>query len=203
MGHRGSSTASLNLSPHPPHRESPSGASCFRPHHGQTSATCRTLCGAAGAPIRRFSRARIISARLPHPAMIPAAPAPRPAASQPATLCWSAHAPTKIGACTTACFSATAALSPPVEIAAYFVVSEALTNVAKYAQARAAEVRVSDAAGRVVVQITDDGVGGAAPDSGSGLRGLADRVEALDGHLSVLSARGGGTTVTAELPCGS
>jgi len=100
-------------------------------------------------------------------------------------------------------FSATAALSPPVEIAAYFVVSEALTNVAKYAQARAAEVRVSDAGGRVVVQITDDGVGGAAPGSGSGLRGLADRVEALDGHLSVLSARGGGTTVTAELPCGS
>jgi signal transduction histidine kinase len=100
-------------------------------------------------------------------------------------------------------YDATGALPPAVEIAAYFVVSEALTNVAKYAQATAAEVRVSEAGRGVVVQVTDDGIGGASPGAGSGLRGLADRVEALDGHLSVLSARGGGTTVTAELPCAS
>jgi signal transduction histidine kinase len=95
------------------------------------------------------------------------------------------------------------ALPPPVELAAYFVVSEALTNVAKYAQATAASVLVSEAGGRLVVEVSDDGIGGAVADGGSGLRGLADRVEALDGRLRVVSPRGGGTTVTAELPCGS
>jgi signal transduction histidine kinase len=94
-------------------------------------------------------------------------------------------------------------LPPAVELAAYFVVSEALTNVAKYAQATAAAVHVTKVGGRVVVEVTDDGVGGAAANGGSGLRGLADRVEALDGHLHVVSPRGHGTTVTAELPCAS
>ena len=64
-------------------------------------------------------------------------------------------------------------------------------------------MRVSDAGGGVVIEIADDGVGGADDSLGSGLRGLADRVEALDGRLRVTSPRGGGTTVTAELPCGA
>jgi signal transduction histidine kinase len=77
------------------------------------------------------------------------------------------------------------------------VASEALANVAKYAQATVATVRVS---GAVVIEIADDGVGGADDALGSGLRGLADRVEALDGRLRVASPGGVGTTVTAELP---
>jgi len=87
-----------------------------------------------------------------------------------------------------------------VEAAAYYVVAEALTNVAKYAQASAATVRVSRDNGRAVVEVADDGVGGADPAAGSGLRGLADRVEALDGRLAVESRPGGGTTVRAEIP---
>ncbi|MDQ3867372.1 MAG: PAS domain-containing sensor histidine kinase, partial [Actinomycetota bacterium] len=91
-------------------------------------------------------------------------------------------------------------LPEPVEAAAYYVVSEALTNVAKYAQASAATVRVSRNDGRALVEVADDGVGGADPKVGSGLRGLADRVEALDGHLEVESAPGAGTTIRAEIP---
>jgi PAS domain S-box-containing protein len=91
-------------------------------------------------------------------------------------------------------------LPEPVEAAAYYVVAEALTNVAKYADASAATVRVSRVNGRAVVEVADDGVGGADPVNGSGLRGLADRVEALDGRLEVRSARGSGTTVRAEIP---
>ena len=87
-----------------------------------------------------------------------------------------------------------------VEAAAYYVVAEALTNVAKYSQASAATVRVTRDNGRAVVEVADDGVGGADPTAGSGLRGLADRVEALDGRLAVASRPGGGTTVRAEIP---
>jgi signal transduction histidine kinase len=94
-------------------------------------------------------------------------------------------------------------LSPQVELAAYFVVCEALANVAKYARATAASVQVTRAGDGVVVEIADDGVGGAAASAGSGLRGLADRVEALDGHLTVVSPPGAGTVLTAVLPCGS
>jgi signal transduction histidine kinase len=92
---------------------------------------------------------------------------------------------------------------PPgaVALAAYFVVSEALTNVAKYAQARRATVRVRRRAARLLVEVADDGIGGATAGGGSGLRGLADRVEALDGRLKVVSPPGAGTVVTAELPC--
>jgi signal transduction histidine kinase len=92
---------------------------------------------------------------------------------------------------------------PPetIALAAYFVASEALANVAKYAKASAVAIRVSDAAGTMTIEITDDGVGGADDARGSGLRGLADRVEALDGTLRVLSPPGEGTVVTAELPC--
>ena len=91
-------------------------------------------------------------------------------------------------------------LAPAVEAAAYYVVAESLTNVAKYAQATEAAVRVSRRDGRVVVTVTDDGVGGANPESGSGLRGLADRVAALDGMLAVESPPGSGTRVRAEIP---
>jgi signal transduction histidine kinase len=91
---------------------------------------------------------------------------------------------------------------PPaaVALAAYFVVSEALTNVAKYAQARRATVRVWRGAGRLLVEVADDGIGGASASGGSGLRGLVDRVEALGGRLKVVSPPGAGTVVTAELP---
>ncbi|HUF02189.1 MAG TPA: PAS domain S-box protein [Gaiellaceae bacterium] len=91
-------------------------------------------------------------------------------------------------------------LAPAVEAAAYYVVAESLTNVAKYAQASEAAVHVSRRDGRVVVTVTDDGIGGANPESGSGLRGLADRVAALDGVLAVESPPGAGTRVRAEIP---
>jgi signal transduction histidine kinase len=94
-------------------------------------------------------------------------------------------------------------LPEPVELAAYFVASEALANVAKYASATHATVRVWRAGSLAGIEIADDGVGGADDTRGSGLRGLADRVEALDGHLRVASPPGRGTVVTAELPCGS
>ena len=94
-------------------------------------------------------------------------------------------------------------LPDPVEVAAYYLVSEGLANVAKHASASAATVEVSRANGQVVVEIVDDGVGGADSERGSGLRGLADRVEALGGRLRVWSPTGGGTRVKAEMPCGS
>ena len=87
-----------------------------------------------------------------------------------------------------------------MESAAYFVVSEALANVAKYARATEAAVAVRRVNGRVVVEVTDDGVGGADVAKGSGLRGLADRVAALDGTLSLDSPAGGGTRLRAEIP---
>jgi signal transduction histidine kinase len=92
-------------------------------------------------------------------------------------------------------------LPAPVESASYFVVAEALTNVARYANASRAEVRVSRANGRVEVEVRDDGDGGADPAAGSGLRGLADRVSALDGRLEVVSPQGRGTVVRAVIPC--
>jgi PAS domain S-box-containing protein len=92
-------------------------------------------------------------------------------------------------------------LRPAVEAAAYYVVAEALTNVAKYAHASSARVSVREAEGEtVLVEVVDDGVGGADPDSGSGLRGLQDRVAALDGRLEVTSVAGEGTRVRAEIP---
>ena len=91
-------------------------------------------------------------------------------------------------------------LPEPVEAAAYYVVAEALTNVAKYAQASEAHVRVDVDDGRALVEVADDGVGGADERGGSGLRGLVDRVEALGGRLAVTSPAGVGTIVRAELP---
>ena len=92
-------------------------------------------------------------------------------------------------------------LSERVEVAAYYVVSESLTNVAKHAQATEARVSVERDDGRLVVEVVDDGVGGADTERGSGLRGLADRVEALGGRLRVWTPAGGGTRVRAEIPC--
>jgi signal transduction histidine kinase len=86
------------------------------------------------------------------------------------------------------------------EAAIFYVVSESLTNIAKYAHATAAYVRVAVDEKRVVAAVTDDGVGGADPDRGSGLRGLADRVSALDGLFEIESSPGRGTTVRAALP---
>jgi signal transduction histidine kinase len=88
-----------------------------------------------------------------------------------------------------------------IEIAAYYVVSESLTNVAKHANASSATVEVRRAGGQAVIVVTDDGIGGADTELGSGLRGLADRVEALDGVLRVWSPPGGGTRLRAEIPC--
>jgi signal transduction histidine kinase len=93
-------------------------------------------------------------------------------------------------------------LPSSVESAVYFVVAEALTNVARYARAHGARVIVVRDNGQVDVQVSDDGVGGADPAQGSGLRGLSDRVAALDGRLELMSAEGDGTTVRARIPCG-
>jgi PAS domain S-box-containing protein len=91
-------------------------------------------------------------------------------------------------------------LPEPVELAAYFVACEALANVGKYAHANSARVRVWRDARSAFIEISDDGIGGADEHRGTGLRGLADRVEALDGGLRVVSAPGAGTTVTASMP---
>ena len=89
----------------------------------------------------------------------------------------------------------------PVEATAYFVVSEALSNVAKYADASRVTVTVRAEMGTLIVEILDDGNGGADPLGGTGLRGLADRVAALDGQMSITSEPGRGTTVRAQIPC--
>jgi signal transduction histidine kinase len=94
-------------------------------------------------------------------------------------------------------------LPPTVEATAYFVAAEALTNAAKHASATRATVRARQAGDTLVVEIADDGRGGADMDAGSGLRGLEDRVAALDGSLRIESPPGGGTTVAVELPCAS
>jgi signal transduction histidine kinase len=87
-----------------------------------------------------------------------------------------------------------------VEAAAYFVVSEAVTNATKHAKAGAVSVRVASEKGSAVVEVADDGAGGADPTGGSGLRGLEDRVAALDGILTVESPAGGGTRIRAVIP---
>jgi signal transduction histidine kinase len=92
-------------------------------------------------------------------------------------------------------------LTEPVEVAAYFVVSEALTNVAKHAKASLVHVDVDAEDSAVHLSIRDDGVGGAAPDKGSGLVGLRDRVEAVGGTIDIVSPAGDGTSLLVELPC--
>lgn len=96
-----------------------------------------------------------------------------------------------------------AATTPTLDAIAYFVVAEALTNVAKHAGATKAAVVVHRLGGVLRVMVTDDGVGGADPAAGTGLRGLADRVSGVDGTLHVVSPPGGPTVLTVELPCAS
>jgi signal transduction histidine kinase len=93
--------------------------------------------------------------------------------------------------------------SPSIEAVAYFVVSEALTNVAKHARASHCEVTVERRGDRLLVVVGDDGQGGAAPAGGSGLDGLAQRAAAVDGTLTIDSPPGGPTRITVELPCES
>ena len=93
-------------------------------------------------------------------------------------------------------------LPAAIESATYFVIAEALTNVARYAHADSATVRVARDDGVVEVEVRDDGVGGANPAAGTGLRGLGDRVSALDGELAIESPGGAGTTVRARIPLG-
>jgi signal transduction histidine kinase/PAS domain-containing protein len=88
-----------------------------------------------------------------------------------------------------------------VEAAAYYVVSEALANVAKHAGASSVTVRVAQDNGQAVVEVVDDGVGGASARQGTGLHGLADRIESLDGYFRIESPPGEGTTIRAEIPC--
>ncbi|BCJ39394.1 histidine kinase [Actinoplanes ianthinogenes] len=98
--------------------------------------------------------------------------------------------------------TATDRCSPVIEAIAYFVVSEALTNVAKHAGASHAEVTVDRAGDRLRVAVSDDGRGGADP-GGGGLRGLAQRAASVDGTFALHSPPGGPTTITVELPCAS
>jgi signal transduction histidine kinase len=94
-------------------------------------------------------------------------------------------------------------LPEAIEVAAYYIVAESLANIGKHARAEAVRVEVLRQDGLVLVEVADDGVGGADTEHGSGLRGLADRVEALGGRLRVWSPAGAGTRVSAEIPCGS
>jgi signal transduction histidine kinase len=96
----------------------------------------------------------------------------------------------------------TGPLAPQAEAAAYFVCSEGLANVTKYAAASRAAISVTSGAGRILIAVSDDGIGGADPATGTGLRGLADRVETLGGTFRVESAPGLGTRLAAEIPLG-
>jgi signal transduction histidine kinase len=91
--------------------------------------------------------------------------------------------------------------APVVEATAYFVVAEALTNVAKHSHATQAAVTLRRHHDRLVVEVADDGVGGADPARGSGLTGLSDRAAALGGQVSIHSPLGCGTRLRIELPC--
>jgi signal transduction histidine kinase len=92
---------------------------------------------------------------------------------------------------------------PEIEAAAYYVIAEGLTNIARYAGATEAHVEATADGGLLVVTVTDNGRGGADPSAGSGLRGLVDRLAAIDGELQITSAAGDGTTLTATLPASS
>jgi signal transduction histidine kinase len=92
-------------------------------------------------------------------------------------------------------------LPEPLEVAAYYLISESLANIGKHAQATSATIDVTRCNGEVIVEVVDDGIGGADTERGTGLRGLADRVEALDGRLRVWTPPGHGTRVRAEIPC--
>lgn len=90
-----------------------------------------------------------------------------------------------------------------LETTAYYVAAEAITNAVKHASARRLELDIDARGSSLYVRIADDGVGGALPHDGSGLAGLADRVSAYGGSLTITSPRGSGTTIEAILPCAS
>jgi signal transduction histidine kinase len=90
---------------------------------------------------------------------------------------------------------------PAVETAGYYLIAEALTNISRYAQATRAWITITHGDGLARIEICDDGIGGADPDRGTGLSGLADRIGALDGRLAIDSPSGRGTTIAAEIPC--
>jgi signal transduction histidine kinase len=92
-------------------------------------------------------------------------------------------------------------LSPAVESTAYFVIAEALANALKHSGAEDLAVRLELVDGRLLVEVRDDGAGGACPEAGRGLRGLADRVDTLGGRLRIDSPVGAGTRIVVELPC--
>jgi signal transduction histidine kinase len=92
-------------------------------------------------------------------------------------------------------------LPDQIESAVYFFASEALTNAGKHSHGRELRVAASYDGQRLTVEVADDGIGGATPTSGSGLRGLADRIEALGGRFTLSSPPGRGTTLRAEIPC--
>ena len=98
---------------------------------------------------------------------------------------------------------AVGAASSVAQAAAYFVAAEALTNIAKHAQAGAAKVRVGVTGERLRLEVSDDGRGGATLTAGSGLEGLRARVEALDGSFDLASPAGAGTRLSVEVPCAS
>ena len=93
-------------------------------------------------------------------------------------------------------------LPEQIEVTAYYVVSESLANIGKHARATSVSIDVAHTDAVVVVEVVDDGVGGADTEHGSGIRGLADRVEAHGGRLRIWSPAGGGTRLRAEMPCG-
>jgi PAS domain S-box-containing protein len=94
-------------------------------------------------------------------------------------------------------------LPEPIEAAAYFVVAESLTNVARYSEATRATIRLARRRGCALVEVEDDGIGGANPDAGSGIRGLIDRIDALEGSLDVRSEPGEGTRIEVRIPLAS
>ena len=92
---------------------------------------------------------------------------------------------------------------PAPEVAAYFICSEALTNIAKHANASSVQIQIADTEADQRIKVADDGVGGADPATGSGLRGLQDRAEALGGSVAISSPRGQGTRLAADIPLGT
>ena len=155
----------------------------------------------AARPIAREAREAVAAAlaelRELSQGIYPAALAERGLASALAGLCERVALPVHLDV------SLDRRLPREVEAAGYFLVSEALTNAVKHAQATEVRISVRRQPGRLVVEVADDGVGGATLASGSGLRGLVDRIEGLGGRLLVLSPPARGTTVQAELPTGA
>jgi signal transduction histidine kinase len=155
----------------------------------------------AARPIAREAREALAAAladlRELSQGIYPTALAERGLASALAELCARAALPVHID------ISLDQRLGADIEAAAYFFISEGLTNVIKHARATEVRISVERRRGRLFAEVADDGAGGATLESGSGLRGLVDRIEALGGRLLVFSPAGRGTTLRAELPTGA